>query len=277
MFFSISLATASVELTEVINTGGYKSTEMVLVEAGRTSQENGRITVDNDFYIARYHVTQGDFAEVMGFNPSEFAANLNKPVENMTWFDAVKFANKLSEAEGLDKYYSIRNIDYDRADFIEEAWKDFYGDVQGLDIDDAYAEGTIYWARVERNKGANGYRLPTLKEHEYAARGGKHGLATAYAGSDEFNQIGWYFSNSDVGYGTQTHPVGEKEANELGLYDMQGNVWDWLETKGLSCRPLHGGGYFSRGRDLNFGATLNHLPFYSTRDRGFRLASDREE
>jgi len=246
--------------------------EMVLVEAGTTSENNGSITVDNDFYIDKYHVTQEEFEEVMGFNPSGFndedhpdltRDNADRPVEHVTWYDAVKYANQLSKEEGLDKYYNISDIEYG-------------GEYAG--------DNNIGYAEVTENEEANGYRLATEEEHEYAARGGKNGDATTYAGSDNLDDVGWYKYNSDVanseyedwGYdGHGTMPVGEKEANELGLYDMSGNVYDWTNTPDGSRRVRRGGSWHTNARNCGVSSSRSHTPSNTRRFRpflGFRLA-----
>jgi len=161
-------------------------------ETGRNANEiQHRVTVSS-FYMARYEVQQADFEEIMGRNPST-TKGFNLPVFNVSWIEAVEYCNKLSQRDGLTPAYTISGSGGNR---------------------------TATW-----NRDANGYRLPTEAEWEYACRAG---TTTAYTtGETISNDTGWYRDNS----GGKLHPSGEKPANALGLYDIHGNVlewcWDW--------------------------------------------------
>lgn len=125
-----------------------------------------------DFYIGKYEVTQGQWENIMGSNPSDFKKGLNFPVEQVSWNDVQRFIRNLNRQTGRD------------------------------------------------------YRLPTEAEWEYAARSG--GKREKFAGTNsefELRRYAWYDSNS----GRRSHPIGRKNPNELGLYDMTGNVWERVQ------------------------------------------------
>ena len=135
------------------------------------------------FLMAETEVTQELYEAVMGSNPSYFTGDDQRPVETVSWQDAIVFCNTLSGLLGLTPVY------------------------QGTDND------------ATMNENANGFRLPFEGEWEWVARGGQN---FTYAGSDDLDNLGWYDGNS----GDTTHPVGQKQANGYGLFDLTGNVWE---------------------------------------------------
>jgi sulfatase modifying factor 1 len=220
----------------------------VLVQGGvfKNTKSNyyGKEVTVTDFYIGKYDVTQKEWTAVMGSNPSRFKGD-NLPVEMVSWYDSVEYCNKRSLKEGLQPYY---NIDKNGRDPYNQPDPKF----GALD--------TVRWT-VTINAKANGYRLPSEAEWEYAAGGGQRSRSYTYSGSDAVDAVAWYWRNSGDKVLTgawnwsalelnhnRTQPVGAKMPNELGLYDMSGNVrqwcWDWhgvLATRSVDPKGSRAG------------------------------------
>ena len=186
----------------------------------------------SDFFISKTEVTQKEWKEVMGNNPSSFKGD-NLPVETVSWNDIQKFIKKLNTKTGLN------------------------------------------------------YRLPTEAEWEYAARGGvktQNSASQKYSGSNNIDEVAWYYSN----LGSKTHSVGGKKANELGIYDMSGNVWEWCNdydssyyknspknnpqgASSGSYRVYRGGCWSYSAKYCRVAFRYNNYPDYSRNFLGFRL------
>jgi len=178
-----------------------------------------RVTVSS-FYMGKYQVTQAEYEAVMGTNPSNFKGS-NLPVENVSWYDAVEYCNKLSQKENLTPAYII--------------------DKGRSDINNTSDSDTVRWL-ITWNQNANGYRLPTEAEWEYACRAGTttpfntgNNITTGNANYDGNYP---YNKNAKGTYRQKTTPVGSFAPNPWGLYDMHGNVWEW-------CWDWYGSNYYS--------------------------------
>lgn len=194
--------------------------KMILVEGFESEG------VKADFQIGQYEVTQELYEAVMGKNPSYYSNNpaegenqARRPVEYVTWYDALYFCNMLTSLTlGADECcYTITNIKFQKDD--DELTENKF-------IKDAPTYKTyIQKADVTINHNKKGFRLPTREEWLFAAKGGLKSQNYIYAGSNNLEEVGWYLSNS----GKKTHEVGLLKPNELGIYDMSGNVNEFCE------------------------------------------------
>jgi formylglycine-generating enzyme required for sulfatase activity len=184
---------------------------------------------------------------------------MKRPVEKVSWFDAVEFCNKLSVLEELQEVYTIS------------------GRTPSTVYPITNAVVTVDWEK-------NGYRLPTEAEWEYACRAG---TATAFnTGAAVNGDTGWYYANSD----DKTHEVGLKPPNAWGLYDMHGNVyewcWDWyggdyedglvIDPKGANFSPngwrmWRGGSWYYNEDRMRSAFRDHYLPTHTDRAIGIRL------
>ena len=209
----------------------------------------------SDFYISEYETTQSEYEAVMNDNPcglSGYGEGPDKPVYYVSWYDAVAYCNALSIQEGLPRYY--------------------YG-----------SEPNIF-----RDFSSIGYRLPTEAEWEYASRGGASSLGYIYSGSDTCIDVAWCDDNN---VSDKCNDVGTKAANELGIYDMSGNVyewcWDWYDSAYYSHptaddldtlgpypgieRVLRGGFWDGSSYACRSTNRYYYTPSYSNRHVGFRI------
>ncbi len=229
------------------------------VQGGNFNHESAIDSSVSSFRISQHEITGEQYAAVMGVaDPSYFASIPNNPVESVTWFDAVEFCNKLSALEGLTEVYTIN------------------GRMPA-------AGYPITNATVSANWSANGYRLPTDAEWQFAAQGGNDTNHYTYAGSNTIDNVAWMTTNS----GNTTHSVGGKISNELGLYDLSGNVeewcWDWydlypssilLDYRGADSgmyRITRGGNWYSTEQFCDVADQHVAYPYYQSSKVGFRV------
>ena len=217
--------------------------------------------VIKDFYICNHEITQQEFA-MYGMKNYDVRVELSGesigpyyPAHQVNWFDVLMYCNRRSVAEGLTPCFSIGG------ETNPDKW--------GRQPDSQEDPGWDDWYHAKCDFTANGYRLPTIVEWEYAARGGNGltGYQYKYAGSDILDEVAWYATDG-------LREVMQKKPNTLGIYDMCGNIEEWCwERYGNDTLRRYAGGYYYFTNEKDFVlSNLMYCGFLTVRNThlGFR-------
>ncbi len=206
---------------------------------------------DNNFCIAKTEVTQEFYEAVMGENPSQ-TKGANFPVESVSWYDSLVFCNRLSTLQGKTPCYKVN------------------GSSNPDDWGYTPHQNKIIEGEIEFNQEADGFRIPTMEEWDVAIKGGEN---FTYSGSEDLDSVAWTDCNS----GGQLHEVAQLQPNGFGIYDMSGNVFEWVwSVRKDTSRYLRGGSYFDAARAGK--CTNKELNFASRQFKtaGFRITWNKQ-
>jgi formylglycine-generating enzyme required for sulfatase activity len=243
----------------------------------------------SSFFLSETEITQGLYKSVMRI-PDKAAGNVFDqgdifPVHSVSWYDAIAFCNKLSLLVGREPCYSVKGVQ----DWAQLAYTSIP------------TKSNKNWNSAVCDFSKNGFRLPTEAEWEYAARGGQENEYTRtlgatgeqhlYSGSNDIEDVAWFGGNTSSRFsdpGFTIKPVGQKAANELGLKDMSGNVyewcWDWYDDYQDGCqtnptgsatgdyRVLRGGNWYYKAIYCRVSDRYQFYPDSRYSDIGFRIA-----
>ena len=232
-------------LAAFMSEGGAQNEPGAMVEVQGGALPGGKKV--GSFAIGKFAVTMDEWRMVRewalekGFEMATGrAGGLKHPVTEINWYDALKWCNAKSEMEGLGTVYTLEGRPYKKGESAD----------------------------VACNWRTGGYRLPAEAEWGWAARGGVKSCGSEYAGGDNLDAVGWYGGNS----GGMCHPVGQKAPNELGLFDMSGNVVEWCWDLNDVCRVTRGGSWDFVAAYCSSADRYYFSPVIRNNVIGFRLA-----